>query len=784
MLKRYLLSVSASVVAGVSLLIPLAGFCSAEGDSALGPSVRDVIEFKSIQQPADGNVYRLREQISPDGRRLFILTRKASVVGDFNKYEIQIHNVSPDELSGAHVLGPDIVLSQDVNVDHDNRNPAIKDIKWLDDTTLTYLGRTDGKVYQVYQLDIRSRKTSKLTDGPNSVVSYAVSKSAGRLVYVAFVQNPPLQEGARSIVVGNQSFWSVKFGQNDVRAQYRKYQFFVADINAEGPSKPLGEPFSENNLAPPQVNISPNGRWALLPRYEPERTLAWTQQYPMIEEISKLYTKHADPLNYYSKSTGYAARRFMIWDLIGGKGKTIIDAPDDAFGGSFQHRVDKLWLDNGRSVVLAGTHLPIDKNRSLASHIIQYWPDADRWKVIASLKGRLEEAHAVPGGFAVVDGGKKRQFQRLEEGQWKEVAPFEGNSSSEEAPWVLQIMEDINVPPDIIAKGPGGKTVRLTNLNPQFDAATWGVMKPYAWQDVKGRTWSGGLMMPSNISKKERYPLVIQTYGFSPNRFYLDGPNVHSGFSSGFAGRAFLREGMMVLALPWQPSTGAPKTELEAIRAFADGVRGAVDALGKDGLIDPERVGILGWSATGERVLNLITFNEVSIRSASMMDGDSNTLFSYTISYGAGEMLWKSKEEVNEGYPYGKRLNAWIGRDSSLHTDCVKAAVRIETYGPWVLSNWDIYALLRRQYKAVEMIVIPEGNHSLAQPSERMVSLQGNVDWHGYWLNNRRRLVPMLPAETEASLNAQYAAWQEMKALKADDDKKPSCDRGATAPSQ
>jgi len=112
-----------------------------------------------------------------------------------------------------------------------------------------------------------------------------------------------------------------------------------------------------------------------------------------------------------------------------------------------------------------------------------------------------------------------------------------------------------------------------------------------------------------------------------------------------------------------------------------------------------------------------------------------------------------------------------------MHTDCIRAALRIETYGPWVLNNWDLYALLRRQYKPAEMVVLPGAMHSLAVPGDRMVSLQGNVDWYAFWLAARKREVPLLATETTESLATQYARWQQMEILKKIDDKRPACAR-------
>jgi dipeptidyl aminopeptidase/acylaminoacyl peptidase len=196
--------------------------------------------------------------------------------------------------------------------------------------------------------------------------------------------------------------------------------------------------------------------------------------------------------------------------------------------------------------------------------------------------------------------------------------------------------------------------------------------------------------------------------------------------------------------------------------------------------VDRDKIGIMGWSATGSKVLNLLTFADTPIRAATMLDGVSNTLFSMTITYSVLDGIQIAKERMNEGTPFGESLNRWIQNDPSLHTDCINAALRIEAYGPEVHNNWDIYALLRRQYRPVEMIVIPQGDHALSRPSERMVSLQGNVDWYRFWLKDEKRSELVLPNETAAALNDQYVRWGQMADMKRAVDRKPGCVRSAS----
>ena len=767
-----------------SLLLSLASFVVrvAAEPSFAGPEVRDIVEFTKIVQPVNQSDDALHEQVSPDGTRAFIVTRKADVASDTNRYEIQLLDLRPDRLAAQTAPSPVKVFSASVEKDFTSTDAGVKQVRWHDDRTLVFLARLGASPFQIYSLDISTRKLIRLTAETNLIVSYAVSQDLRRVVYAANVQNPPQRAGAHDVVVGNQSFWSVKFGQGDLNAQQRKFQYFVADRAGARNPRPLGAPFEESNAAYPTMSTSPDGRWAVLPRYEPERLEAWEHEYALVAETASEYSlaRKIDPLSYFLKASNYVPRRMMAWDLNEGKEQVIVDAPDDALPGWPQFANTRLWQGKGDSVVLAGTLLPTasDGKTSQASHVVEYWPQRRQWAEIATLEGRTGGAHATRDGFFVIDGEKRRSFQSLPSGGWRESTADTATNARVDSAWNLRTIQDPNRPADIYADGPTGETRRLTHLNPQFDPDTWGTMNPFSWRDAQGQQWEGGLMYGAGMDKHARYPLLIQTYGFSPQRFYLDGTNTADGATSGFAGRAFLKHGILVLAMPLSATNDTSQHQTrQTFNDFNAGVRGAIEALVQEGRVDPSKIGIIGWSTTGERVLNLLTFGDVPLRAATMVDSDSNTLFSYTITYGRMDTTWVHKERANEGVPFGDQLASWVREDPSLHTDCIRAPLRIETYGRNVGNNWDLQALLRRQYKPVEMIVIPTGAHSLGGPGDRMTSLQGNVDWFSFWLTDQTRLEPLATWETHESLAEQYARWRQMETLKVVDDARPHCAR-------
>lgn len=765
------------------LCVRAAAFSPLVAEGAVGPSVRDIVEFTSIVQPQPHDADALRRQTSPDGKRAFIVTRQGKVASDTNRYQILMLDLDPHRLALGKPAPPDVVFTFDAKFDDSAGYVALVEVQWANDRMLLFRAKISNEIFQVYSLDLETRQLVQLTHAPLSVTSFAASRDLKRLVYATRVPSPPMRPGERSIVVGNQWARSVLYGRMFPNHQISKFAFYVQDVGQGSAPRPLGEPFFLTNLGLPVANISPDGRWAILPRYERDRARAWSQQYPLLGEAAEVFgpAMKRDPLGYFTGSMGFTARRMVAWRLDEAREQPILDAPDDALMGGGQLRPDKVWQPSGKSVVLAGTHLPlVDGQQSTASHVIEYWPDSGRWTIVARLKGRLDSALGDGDRLDIVDGATPRRFQRTDGDRWREVvpavtvAPDAAAASGARSAWTLDIQQALNQPADAVARSPSGQTVRLTTLNPQYDAKTWGAMSVYAWRDSQGRPWQGGLLTPSDAVQGKRLPLVIQTYVFDPKSFYLDGPN-RGLYSSAYPGRALSREGMLVLGMPFRPEAGTVKHAADENRVFNDGVKSVVDALVREGRVDPDRIGIIGFSATGSKVMNLITFSGLPVRAATLADGDSDTLFSYALGYGFADVKWGYREAINGGIPAGPDLATWVARDPSLHTDCVKTALRIESYGTPITNHWDIYSMMRRQYKPVEMILIPDGTHALAMPGERMISLQGNVDWFRFWLQGAKRDVLLLAAETPSSLRAQYKAWEQMAAMKQADDERPRC---------
>jgi len=278
------------------------------------------------------------------------------------------------------------------------------------------------------------------------------------------------------------------------------------------------------------------------------------------------------------------------------------------------------------------------------------------------------------------------------------------------------------------------------------DLFVWTASRRFAYeleitQEVKN--W------PPDYAAGKKYPLVIQTHGWDPDKFWMDGP-----WTTAFSAQALAGKGFLVLQVP-DPDSKISDTAKEAPRAMA-AYESAIAYLDQRGLIDRNRVGITGFSRTYWYVTYMLTHSKHHhFAAAALADGVDFSFFQYM----AFSDVAREFEPVYGGPPYKRSMSRWLKQSPAFLMDKIETPLRIQTLGPdSVLSDWHWYTGLSLLGKPVEMIYIPEGTHILEKPWERMISQHGNVDWFCFWLKGEE--------DPDPAKAAQYKRWRELRSLK------------------
>jgi dipeptidyl aminopeptidase/acylaminoacyl peptidase len=295
-----------------------------------------------------------------------------------------------------------------------------------------------------------------------------------------------------------------------------------------------------------------------------------------------------------------------------------------------------------------------------------------------------------------------------------------------------------------------GEQLLLLDPNPQFRELNFGRVERITFKATNGQVAQGTMYFPVSYQPSTKYPLVIQTHAIDLGRFVIDGPS-----TTAFAAQPLAALGIVVVQLKEDLNrTGTPNE----ISDEASTYEGVIDYLDGKGVVDRSRVGIIGFSRTGLSVQYVLTQSKYKITAATLADTSDAGYFRYLALLNQNGIGKVDNETINGALPFGKGLSVWVKNSPGFNLDKVNTVVRLEANSPSsILFEWEWFVGLSRLGKPVELVYLPDADHVLVKPWDRMISQQGNVDWFRFWLKDEE---DPDPAKAE-----QYKRWRELRKM-------------------
>lgn len=651
---------------------------------------------------------------SPEGKRFVLVLRKGNPRQNTNDFSLLMYETA----NALQSPKPEVLLKMSSSSERD----AISQIRWLaDNDTLVFLGENPGELSQVYSFQISTRTLTKLTNQQTAIFTYDITGD-GRTF--AFVADPPTAKiadteysPAREIVVEGQDLSRILAG--DYSLPEGKKVFWQM---AGPPARPVPVDcgYFPGRGAP--IFLSPDGRYLLFSaalgndRIRPE----WAAYRD--ERLQQILAAKGS-----KKTVQWLLQQYVLFDSQNMSLATpLINAP--MLG---QHTVS--WSDDARSVFLS-SHLPLDVTDSMERKA----REQTEYPIEVKLPGR-EYRKVAKEDFPV----KRTQGPPVE----------------------VALEQDPNTPAKLyVTDTRGHQKALLLDLNPQFNELEFGRVETIEWE-VSGAKIIGGLYLPPDYQPGKRYPLVIQTHGFEPKEFSMDG---RSEWGSGFAARPLAARGILVLQAQnfkdYQKdhdSIGNDRrlgaTLQESFKNFSALVfEGAIDFLDKKGMIDRNRVGIVGFSRTVCFVAYTLTRSKQRFVAASLVDGIGCGYFDEMVY---PNIAWDSDALNGGAAPFGEGLKLWMKNSPGFNLDKVETPVRLVALGKSSALGdlWQWYAGLSMLKKPVDLVVIPDASHIYGKASECMLKQQGLVDWFTFWLKGEE--------DPDPAKADQYKRWRELRKL-------------------
>jgi len=662
----------------------------------------------------------------------------------------------------------------------------VSDVQWLpNSSSILFLVRSSHKKRELYQVDLSSGSARALTAAGRDVFQFKFKD--GVIVYRAAQSGESRPQTIDSTDIAARDVTGVPLQTILFPERQRFDQYSELRVIRNGRDVTLRDPTNSqpirllNSIQVPEFNplsISPGGTAVavLLPSKEIKKS--W-ESYEPEPTLPGLKLRSGDP-GAVADSNWDRPVQYALVNLKTGESKSLVNAPSgDSLG--YDDQSHAVWSEHGGDLLLTNTYLSLDevgdserskRLRPCAAAVINLNSSGSSCLAFSRGNGSPllnasfgEDDNEVVLRFGNTSvtllGPREERYRRVNEG-WQLSKSSSNVDNYESSPdkdancptsvsrrLSIEVRQDLNTPPTLWARDcASGISKRIWDPNPNLATLALGEASVFHWRDKTGYEWTGGLIKPPGHVPGLRYPLVIQTHGFYENEFMTDG-----SFTTAFAARPLASTGLVVLQIPTNHNHLNTSDEVpDQIR----GIDSAIDKLDSGGLIDRSRVGIIGFSRTSYHVESLLIKEPSRFAAATIADG-------FDASY-MQEMLFgvstspHDTQKIYGASPFGETLKQWVEGAPSFHLDQIKTPLRVEAIGPGsILGEWEIYSSLWQQGKPVDLIYIPDGQHILQKPLERMASQQGNVDWFRFWLKGEEDSDPLKAT--------QYARWRELRKL-------------------
>jgi dipeptidyl aminopeptidase/acylaminoacyl peptidase len=674
---------------------------------------------------------------SPDGSRFLILVERGNLEKNTRVYSLFL--VRSD--AAFQSLKPHLLVS----FSSSSNRPGIQDVKWLDNRWIAFMGERPNEQQQLYAINCVTEQLTKLTKHRTSLNSYAITANRERVFYTAHRKAESffdVKNKRQAVVVSNQPLSDLLVGEYRYRSKvinqlFSKRRQDEHEVQIKTKEELIGE----------SLWLSPNGRYVVVRTSVEEIPDSW-KAYQYEDALQQFVTR-----GRHVKGVFTNIYQYELIDADSGKSEFLIDAPL-AYGD-----LDLIWASDSSAIVISGTYLPLDvpdvaerKRRQSTNFIVEVKIPSREIVPITSKNLRLLKWDSGAGKLLGRDleapSGKLFEYQK-NSADWREIEVDEAVPTNG-AHIEVTVDESINTPPRLFAKNINtGQKALLVDPNPQFGNFEFGQVEEVSFKASDGRQVKAGLYRPADYVAGRRYPLVIQTHGWDPERFWMDGP-----FSTAYAARPLADKGFVVLQVDdedWK-KLGTSQEVHEAVAVY----EGGIDYLDGLRLVDRARVGIIGFSRSGLFVEYALTHSNYHFTAATLADISDAGYFRYLALLNLSSEAALDSEGINGGVPFGDGLASWVKNSPGFNLDKVAAPIRMEADNPMsLLFEWEWFAGLSRLTKPVDLIYMPDGSHALVKPWERMTSQQGDVDWFCFWLRGEE--------DPDPAKADQYARWRDLR---------------------
>jgi dipeptidyl aminopeptidase/acylaminoacyl peptidase len=418
--------------------------------------------------------------------------------------------------------------------------------------------RTVDKNSQIFMMSLNGGEAIQLTHHKNSINSYKWSPDSNQIFFTA--EEPMGEEEKKEYDLGDDAIFVFEGPNGREEARWRNLWVFNLSSKNE-------ERLTEEELLIDRFDISPDGKRVVFAAIKQE-----TDNFFFLSELYLVDVKNPNPVRL-----------------------TNNNAPEDNF----------LWSPDGKILVY---HAPSDQDYDLTHGYLWIMnPDTgEKRKLVNPRQGNISSLTWTPDGENLLFNETRRTDLNLHRiniktGKITDITQVKGSlrvlAFSKDRTKMVYSYDDFDTPPDLYVSSVGKlDPIRLTNANPWIEKEILLAKSDVIlWNSKDGMEIEGVLYVPRNSEKETKLPLIVTIHGGPPGRF----ANRFRTEFHVFAGLGYASLGPNIRGSDSYGDDLLCALQGDVGGGEYDDVMTGVDYLIKMGIVDPDRLGVRGWSWGG-----------------------------------------------------------------------------------------------------------------------------------------------------------------------------------------
>jgi len=301
-----------------------------------------------------------------------------------------------------------------------------------------------------------------------------------------------------------------------------------------------------------------------------------------------------------------------------------------------------------------------------------------------------------------------------------------------------------------------GRERTIFDPNPDFRSIKLGKAQRFHFTNAYGVESFADLVLPPDHKPGSKHPLIVVQYishGFLRGGTGDEFP-IQLFAAKGFAVLSFARPDFAVEKVAAETSTELSRWLREDWldrRSVQSSLEMAVDKAVSTGAVDPNRMGISGFS-DGTSTTQWALINSRLFKVAAL-GACCEDMYAYPLN--AGPYYTKWTREIGYHFLEPGADDYWRPMSLALNADRIDTPILIQASDSEYEIGLDVVDAFKRRGKAIELFVLEDEPHFKYQPAHRLAMYERSTEWFQFWLMQQMNCDP-----EKAS---QYSRWKATK---------------------